>query len=200
MYKKFRVIIILSTLVKIIFAQNFIGINTGFTLSSAIGNTQSPSIFLGRKIDSFLLYIGFDFEYQGMVNKYKEHPEYSNDDLVISATPTLGIRYTIKEQKYSPFLNINLSKEYPISIKHNKSESEDENDVEEAESFLKDQNDNISGNLSIGIEYTLSENISFSGEYGLSILLYNYTIADYFIHENTFITTKSALSIIYYFK
>jgi len=199
MLKRIWLFFILLFIMQSVDAQMFLGFNTGFTLSSVAGNTQSPSLLTGYKINHFSPYFGFDFEYQEMKYNYKDRPEYNDDDQVITTTPTLGMKYSFIEKKCSPILDINISKEYPIIIKHNKSDHEDKEDVKEAEVALRGQNDNFSGNICLGIEYIFSDNISLSGEYGINIYLLDYTIYDYWIHDNTLISTKASLSFLYYF-
>ncbi|RKY47377.1 MAG: hypothetical protein DRP88_04625 [Candidatus Neomarinimicrobiota bacterium] len=203
MSKKVCFLLILLFYLQSVNARVFIGFNTGFIsgfiLSSAAGNSH-PSILIGSKMEHLALYFGFDLEHWQYKTKYKyKDTENTDRELIVTATPTIGFKYYFVKNKYSPILNINLSKECPIITKYEKSDNDDEEYVKRVEKLLRDRNDDFCGNIALGIEYALGDRFSIIGEYGINVFLLNYETRNY-TDEYILILTKASLTFLYYFK
>lgn len=155
--------------------------------------SSNPSINVGYKIGSFVIFGGTDFSYSKSEMK-SNNPESSiylpdNGYSVFKLEPSLGLKVFLFQKEISPFLIGNFSKEVPFII---------ESSGTYTDSQVRDQNDDYKFSLGSGLDFSIKDNLSVGFEVGINYL-YSEWDTDLMenMHEHYF--TYSRVTLNYYF-
>jgi len=155
--------------------------------------SSNPSINIGYKIGSFILYGGTDLSYTKTEteSEISASPIYlrKNGYSVFIAEPALGMKFFLLQKEISPFLIGNITKEIPFIIESSGINSESE---------IKDQYDDYKLNFGAGVDFSIKETLSLGFELGISYFYSDWDMGT-LEHTNVHLFSFSRVTLNWYF-